>query len=332
VSFRHLIRLSDDTGLFEHAKLTEPRTEHGYCVDDVARGLLVAVREPQQTEELTGLARKYLRFVADAQVSDGRFHNRRGLDRSWQDEPNLEDCWGRALWGLGTTVARAPELADQAMAHFDISVSCRSPWPRAMAFAALGAAEVLLVRPEHMAARALLASAARLISSPGADPQWNWPEPRLQYANAVFPETLVAAGALLDDAGLLAEGLAMLGWLVDVETSHGHFSVTPVGGWTSGDSRPGFDQQSIEVAALADACARAFDGTGESGWQDGVLRAAAWFLGDNDAHIPLYDEVSGGGCDGLEQDGRNDNQGAESTLAMISTFQQAHRVLAAPVR
>jgi hypothetical protein len=328
VSFEHLYRLSDESGLFEHAKLIDPRTEHGYCVDDVARGLLVAAREPEPSARLMALARMYLRFVIDAQVSDGRFHNRRGIDLNWQDEANLEDCWGRALWGLGTAVARAPALAKQALVHFDISVGRRSPWSRAMAFAALGAAEVLALRPDHVGARALLGDAVKLIGSPGADPRWRWPEPRLRYANANLPETLIAAGSLLGDTQALADGLLMLGWLLEVETSGNHLSVTPVGGWAIGEPRPGFDQQPIEVAALADACAHAFKVTGDPRWKDGVLRSAAWFLGDNDVQIALHDPVSGGGCDGLERHGRNENQGAESTLAMISTFQEANRLLA----
>jgi hypothetical protein len=328
VSFEHLFRLSDESGLFEHAKLTEPRTEHGYCVDDVARGLLVAVREASPSGRLDELAQLYLSFVVAAQTADGRFHNRRGLDLGWEDQPNVEDCWGRALWGLGATVARAPALAASALTHFELGATQRSPWPRAMAFAALGAAEVLLVRPDHAGARALLADAAELVGRPGHDPQWCWPEPRLAYANAILPEVLLAAGSLLDDPPALADGLAMLAWLLDVETSGEHLSVTPADGWTTGEPRPGFDQQPIEVAALADACVRAFELTGDLRWRDGVRRAAGWFLGENDARTPLLDPVSGGGCDGLERNGRNENQGAESTLAMISTMQQAQRLLA----
>jgi hypothetical protein len=328
VSFEHLYRLSDEVGLFEHAKLTEPRHEHGYCVDDVARGLIVAVREPEPSDELTSTAHTYLRFVTDAQAADGRFHNRRGADATWQDEPNLEDCWGRAIWGLGTVVARAPALAERALAAFDLGVTLRSPWPRAMAFAALGAAEVLAARPEHLGARLLLADAVKLIGPAGTDRHWRWPEPRLHYANAALPETLIAAGVLLNNAQTLAEGLTMLTWLLEVETSNGRLSVAPVGGWAVGEARPGYDQQPIEVAALADACSRAYAVTGDSRWRDGVMRAAAWFLGENDAHVEMYDPVSAGGCDGLEVNGHNENQGAESTLAMLSTFQQANRVLA----
>jgi len=118
----------------------------------------------------------------------------------------------------------------------------------------------------------------------------------------------------------------MLGWLMEVETLDGHLSVTPVGGWVTGEPRPGFDQQPIEAAALADACWRAYAVTGDPRWQAGLLRCEAWFLGANDAGISLVDNITGGCCDGLHRTGRNENQGAESTLAMISTFQRCQLV------
>ena len=82
-----------------------------------------------------------------------------------------------------------------------------------------------------------------------------------------------------------------------------------------GDARPGFDQQPIEVSALADAAARAWALTGDLGWVACVEACVAWFAGDNDTGVELYDPVTGGGYDGLEWAGRNANQGAESTLA-----------------
>jgi len=194
-----------------------------------------------------------------------------------------------------------------------------------MAFAALGAAEVLAVIPDDTSSRTLLASAAATIGGRTGSASWPWPESRLTYANAVLPEALMAAGEHLHDGRALDDGLALLGWLLDLETSGSHLSVTPTGGWALGEARPGFDQQPIEVAALADACARAFRLTGDRRWARGVERAVGWFLGDNDAGTPLYDPLTGGGYDGLHVDGRNANQGAESTLAALATLQHVHQ-------
>ncbi|WP_330250385.1 glycosyltransferase [Nocardia sp. NBC_00565] len=331
ISYTHLFRLSDECGIFEHAKFTTPRTENGYCVDDVARALVVAVREPEPTEQLLDNIAVYLNFIVAALNEDGSCHNRRGTDRSWQDEPSLEDHWGRALWALGSVVARKPDLAQVALAHFTIGARRRSPFPRAMAFAALGAAEVLRVEPGNTEARELLASATAAIGPPTRRLDWRWPEPRLHYANAVLAEALLAVGTMLPGQGrVYADGLAMLRWLLEIETSGDHLSVTPVDGWTTGETRPGFDQQPIEVATLADACARAYDDTGDQHWKDAVLLCEAWFRGTNDVDTPLIDPASGGCCDGLEHTGRNENQGAESTLALISTQQQARRLTRTP--
>ena len=327
ISFKHLSQLSDDVGVFEHAELTEPRPEHGYCVDDVARALVVTTREPDPSPDILALSRVYLTFVADAQIRNGRFHNRRSADGGWTDQPGIGDWWGRALWGLGTAAARSPLYPAEALRLFEASADFRAPWSRALAFAALGAAEVLTVHTEHRSARALLENAARFISAPPISPEWPWPEPRLRYANAALPEVLIAAGSMLERPEWTALGLTMLRWFFGVETAGDHLSVVPTGGWSAGEPRPGFDQQPIEVAALSDACARAFGVTGDVAWQDAISLCAAWFEGANDAGVPLRDPVSGGGCDGLEPLGRNENQGAESTLALISTLQQSRRLL-----
>jgi hypothetical protein len=325
--------MTDDIGLLEHAQGTVPRYEHGYCVDDVARGLIVVCREPDaEAAGLEPVARRYFRFLARAQATGGTFRNRLGYDRHWEDEPGNHDHWGRALWGLGTAASRgsAADLRTQSMELFARGTRARSPWPHAMAFAALGAAEVLDAAPGHAGARALLADAVTVIGEPPQNSDWPWPAPRLSYGNASLAEAVIIAGAYLGRDAVLRRGLEMLEWLLSVETSSsGHLSVTPAGGWSAGEPRPAFDQQPIEVAALADACARAAVVTGESKWLAPVQQCVAWFLGDNDAQTPLLDEVSGGGCDGLTASGRNANQGAESTIAMISVLQHGRRLAAA---
>jgi hypothetical protein len=328
--FQHLLRLSDEVGLLEHAKGIVPRLQHGYCVDDVARGLVVVCREPSPALELIALARRYLDFLAQAQAPDGRLRNRLGYDRRWRDRPGTEDCWGRALWGLGTAAARGPDagIRAESRTQFECGAQARSPWPHAMAFAALGAAEILEAWPDHAGALGLLASAAAVIGEPPANAAWPWPFPRLSYANGSLAEAVIVAGSRLGDDPMLRNGLRMLEWLLECETRDGHLSVVPVGGWGPGEERPGFDQQPIEVAAIADACVRAASVTADPGWLSGVEMCVAWFLGDNDAKVPLLDEQSGGGCDGLGPSSRNRNQGAESTLAMISVMQQGCRLVA----
>jgi hypothetical protein len=329
--FDHLLAMTDDRGTFEHARFAEPRREHGYCTDDMARVLVVTTREPRSSPEVLDLARTSLRFLIDAQGPDGRYRNRLDQHGRWKDRPALEDCWGRSIWGLGTAASHSGDvwLRVAATVQFDRAVSQRSPYPRAMAFAAVGAAELLSAEPRHRGALRLLADAADAMALPRANPSWPWPGRRLRYANAVVPEAMIAAGAVLERPVLLRHGLELLAWLLDYETVRGHLSVTPVGGSGPGDKRPAFDQQPIEVAALADACARASSVDGDRRWIDGLRGAEAWFLGDNDGKHVMWDPDTGGGFDGLTPLGPNLNQGAESTLALLATMQHSQRLVTA---
>lgn len=326
-SFDHLLALTERYGTFEHADHRRPRREHGFCTDDAARVLLVASREPAPTPVIRRLARGAMRFVADAQGVDGRSRNRRTASGRWHGRRSVEDCWGRSLWGLGVAaLADRSSLGAEALSYFEHGAAQRSPWPRAMAFAAIGAASVLGVDPRHQPARRLLEDAVTVITAHHDGTTWRWPEPRLTYANAAVPDAMIAAGVALDRQELVDEGLELLTWLLDRETVDGHLSVTPAGGAGPADLGPRFDQQPIEVAAMADAAARAWSVTGASTWIDAVRMADAWFDGDNDSGVVMWDAESEGGYDGLEPGGRNANEGAESTIALISTRQQARLV------
>jgi hypothetical protein len=324
--------MSDAVGVFEHARYTAPRVEHGYCTDDVSRTLAVLVREPFPSARLQRLTETCLTFLERAQLPDGRFHNRLSAKTRRWSEIGSDDADGRALFGLGVASALPDRLGRRALSCFENAAGLDSPSPRANAWAVLGACAVLTVRPDNPMASALLDRARRRIGAVVPDLAWPWPEARLAYDNARLAEARIAAGVALGDPDLLDEGLSLLEWLVSIELLDDHFSFTPAGGRGPGELAPGFDQQPLEAGSMADACAAAFDATGDEYWADLTLLAAEWFLGDNDTGVPLFDHVSGGCCDGLMREGRNENQGAESTLALIGAFQQAGRVQAAARR
>lgn len=327
-SFDHIVSMSDRVGMFEHADHAQPRRSHGYCTDDMARLLVVISREPHPTRDLLDIGRTAYRFLADAQGVAGTVRNRRSVRGRWEGRRGVEDCWGRSVWAFGTAARSAPErwMRASALSCFERGIEQRSPWPRAMAFSAVGAAEVLAIDPEHGRARSLMADAVVTIGPLDTDADWPWPEPRLSYANAVLPEALIAAGQLLERPDVTNDGLTLLRWLLDRETVNAHLSPTPVAGSGLFDRAPAFDQQPIEVAAMADACARAAMVTGDAGWIRGIDLATRWFAGDNDAGSVMWDPDTGGGYDGLQPTGPNLNQGAESTLALISTLQHARRL------
>jgi hypothetical protein len=340
-SLRHLAHLTDDVGIFEHAHLDQRRVDLGYCTDDAGRllGLASTMAQDPDAHRLATVALEFLRRAHDG--DGGTFRLRLGADGQWTDDPASDDASGRALLGLGTAASAAPwpEVRSGALQLFDAAApEFRSVHTRAVAYAALGAVAVVGTMPGRPGAQRIVDDAAASLYAgldpgpgPAPGPTWPWPEPRLTYANALIPEACMAVGAVHGDPRLVAEALALLEWLVEHERRGRWFSFTPVGGQGPGEAKPGFDQQPIEAWAMADACARAYAHTGEDRWAAEVARAADWFSGDNDIGIAMFDPITEGGFDGLEAQGVNRNQGAESTLAFVATMAraQAPRLLGA---
>ncbi len=326
--FDHLLGLTDRRGTAEFGPPGQYGSEPGYRVDDAARVLVVATREPGPDPSLNGLAGVALRFLGEAQASTGGCRSRMDSSGEWVDEPSVADSWGLCLWALGTAAAHSNVAwaRQSAMNQFGHAAQQRSSGSRAMAFAAVGAAELMGFDAGHGAARDLLTDYAAAVWQPQGDVQWPWPEPRLTFANAILAEAMIAAGVALDDSILRRRGLEMLAWLLAKETGDGHLSPTPVAGRGPGDDQPAFEQHPLEAATIADACARAAGIDPDPIWRNGIHMAAGWFLGANDVGEPMWDPSTGAGYDGLTADGVDVDQCAESTLAVISTLQQAQRL------
>ena len=323
--FTHLASLTTSRGLFEHALLNEARQEHGYCVDDVSRAFILMCRQPQPDAEIRAFQNIYLDFILAGIAEDGQSRNRMNIHGLWTDLPTTQDCWGRATWacGVGAVHGADLEMRTRSLQGFRTLTQALTSDRMALAFAALGAGEVLISDPTEQSAREILLL-AELHLLPGAGSgKWLWPEPRLRYGNGSVVEAVLLAGWALRDMALLDKGLAMLKFLLSLETREGHFSVTPSGGRGPHEAGPAFDQQPLEVSAIADACARAWEFSGNPRWLIEVERAWEWFLGSNDLGVQMFDSETGGGYDGLTPSGPNLNQGAESTIAMLSTAQRA---------
>lgn len=324
-NYAHLLSLSGPFGTFEHAEFAAPRPEHGYCTDDVARVLLVLARERAPSDDLRQLARTSLHFLRSAQVGNGTIRNRRNANGVFVGRGTNHDCWGRAMWALGAAAVTGHDetMRREALEIFNRSSTVVSPWPRASAFAVLGAAEVLTTWPAHEAALRVMQNALLVLDRPSLSPQWNWPEERLTYANPLLADALVAAGASLDIPLLVKQGLEQLRWLAERWTKSGHLSVVAARGESAGEHVVDFDQQPIEVAAFSEACVRAYALSGDEFWRRAQAMATKWFLGENDGGAVMFVESTGGGYDGLIATGVNLNQGAESTLALLATLQDA---------
>ncbi|MGC6329631.1 glycosyltransferase family 4 protein [Rhizorhabdus sp. FW153] len=320
-------RMTDGTGMLQHGVHSVPDRNHGYCIDDNARALILMCRLGPEMEAATGpLASTYAAFINHGWNPDrGRFRNFMNYDRSWCETEGSEDSNGRTLWALGCAAAHASdagirgwaaEMFDRAAPLADALIS-----PRASAFAALGAAHRLEQCPDHAIARAMLEQSIDMLKRllvASRRPDWAWFETVLAYDNARLPEALLRAGRLLNDREAIEVGLETLTWIADIQTNPAG-AFRPIG--TDSFQRPyaaplPFDQQPLEAQAMIDACTAAMAVGDDPTWLDQAWRAYGWFLGDNDLGLPLAEGTDGGCHDGLMPHGVNRNQGAESILAL----------------
>ena len=329
INLSHLKTLTDDTGLLQHAKYTTPNLHHGYCVDDNGRALIAVTKyySLRKDKGVLPLIQKYLAFLFYAfNQENGRFRNFMSYDRRWLELAGSEDSHGRALWGLGVTVKEAPDnsIRNMAMRLFIDALPTVEHFssPRAWGYTVLGLQAYLSIYGGDVSARKIRDDLARKIYQlfkNNASEDWTWCENTATYANAILPHALIIAGKWIPDQEMYDTGIKSLKWLLKVQTApDGHLSIIGNNGWLDiNGNRSMFDQQPIEVKCLINACLDVYIATGDKKWFEESERCLSWFLGQNDLQLPVCDYKTGGCGDGLERQGINSNQGAESTLAWI---------------
>jgi glycosyltransferase involved in cell wall biosynthesis len=326
----HLYHMTDSTGIFQHASLTAPNPSEGYCTDDNARALILAVllgqleEAPKRVRALATTYAAFLDYAFDPKTS--RFHNFLGIDRRWLDQQGSEDCHGRAIWALGTAVGRSPHWSSQTMAEqlFAQALPAVTGFtsPRAWAFSLIGIHEYLRrMSGDRLAKhfREELTGRLMTIFDQVAEPGWTWFEEGLTYDNAKLAHALIVSGRATGQKSMSERGLQALRWLVGVQTSQ-RGRLRPIGSngfYKRSGVRAEFDQQPIEAQTTVSACLEAYRATADPWWYEQAQRAFDWFLGWNDLGLELYAHQTGGCRDGLHADRGNENQGAESTLAFL---------------
>ena len=326
----HLYRMTDSTGIFQHASFTAPNLAEGYCTDDNARALILAVLLGQLEEapqRVQGLATTYAAFLDHAfDPKTTRFHNFLSADRRWLDERGSEDSHGRAIWALGTAVGRSrqsgsEETSAQLFAQALPAVA-EFTSPRAWAFSLIGIHEYLRqMKSDRQAKRVRKELTERLVAifDKVAEPGWTWFEQSLTYDNAKLAHALIVSGRAMRQKNVYERGIQSLRWLVGVQTSQ-YGQLRPIGSngfYKRNGARAKFDQQPIEAQTTVSACLEAYRATADPWWHRQAQRAFDWFLGSNDLGLELYARQNGGCRDGLHPDRGNQNQGAESTLAFL---------------
>ena len=332
VRLNHLQRMTDTTGIVEHAVFAIPNYPEGYSTDDNARALIVCILleefEGSMPKEAADLASRYLAFLWFAfDTISKRFRNCLSYERQWQEAEGSEDSHGRAIWALGTVLGRSadPGLRGAAGRLFELALPAAVEFksPRACAFSLLGFQEYLDSFPGDRAVlNACDVLANRLLKSyeTHKESDWKWFEDGLSYSNARLSQALIRVGLRNSDNEMVAVGVESLEWLSSLQSCEikGHF--VPIGSqgfYSKGAPKARFDQQPVEASAVISACLQAYRATGDAKWKKQAWLTFNWFLGDNDLQIALYDSATGGCRDGLHPDRANENQGAESTVSFL---------------
>jgi glycosyltransferase involved in cell wall biosynthesis len=332
----HLLRMTDDTGMLQHAIFSVPNSSEGYTTDDNARALIVSTfmersAERSGVQECSRLSHRYLAFLWLAfQCDIGRFKNFLGYDRKWLEKVGSEDSHGRALWALGNVLGHSQDagLRGAAGRLFESAVPAVHTFssPRAWAFCILGMQAYLDWFPGDrtiQGARNTLANRLLDIYQQSYSKTWQWFEKSLSYSNARLSQALILAGGRSGNQRMMEAGLVSLRWLVAEQHRGDEEVFVPIGCsgfYTEGKEKARFDQQPVEACAMISACLEAYRLTGEEFWCEEARGIFGWFLGKNDLQVPLYDAATGGCRDGLHPDRVNENQGAESTLSFLTAL------------
>ncbi len=328
--FEHLLQMTDSTGVIQHATYTIPNFQEGYCLDDNARALVLAVLLEElgiESLEIQRAATTYAAFLNYAfDAPSGRFRNFLSFDRHWLEDAGSDDSVGRAAWAIGACIGRTRRRAFHSWAaqllEPAVNAVMQTSSPRAWAFALIGIHEYLRrmsgdrLMNQH---RDTLTSRLLELYEQNASDDWPWFEPMAAYDNAKLPHALILSGRWTNNAQATEVGLRTLRWLADVQrVPAGHFR--PIGSegfFSSGQPPAQFDQQPLEAHSMVSAAIEAYRATNDSFWMEQARLAFEWFTGRNDLGLPVCDASTGACCDGLHADRVNQNQGAESTLAYL---------------
>lgn len=352
IKLDYLKLLTDDVGIIQHSNLGVPARHYGYSTDDVGRGLVALIQlidSQRKADELWKLITTYMSFLEHAQTNTGHFHNFMSYKREFLDEKGSEDTLGRAIYGLGYVVS-CPYLSKNIRTLAHTLLSRAKPemeqlhYSRAKAYTICGLYEMLRTgvnRDEFESIFTSRRDAVKSVNSlvdkdifesifisyanslvdlydTNSREDWNWFEPTITYSNAKLSEALLLAYNYTKDRTYRKVGLSTLDFLTEIQWNGDFFDIIGNNGWYSySGKKPIFDQQPIEAGYLTQAYVSAYEIVRDRKYLELAKYSFEYFLGRNRLRTPIYDYVTGAVCDGLNPDGINCNQGAESIVCFI---------------
>jgi len=331
IKLEHLAKLTDNFGIIQFAKLTEPDLSSGYTLDDNARALVVTTLHYKKfkTNSALKLASIYLNFLYRVAKPDGHFDNyvnaNRVIDEQKNLQENLEDANARGLYALAqVSITKQIPKRFRKQAHSLFEQSFRKniafSSPRAIAFY-IKALNCLLSKWKEPQALAVLRSCCEQLMAlhkKSHSPDWEWFEPYLTYSNAILPEALLLGYKITGERRYLEVAGKTLNFLIEHTFKDNMYIPVGQSGWfLKGGTRQYFDQQPEDAAATVEALNVMFQITNSKHYKELANIAFNWFLGDNVLGQVVYDRTTGGCHDGIGEKFINLNQGAESTISYL---------------
>ncbi len=318
---QHIFRMTDDTGMLQHAKYGVPDPTKGYTTDDNARALIMAVLlyEQRPVKRYENLIYRYTSFLLNAQNEDGWFKNFMGYDRRFAEERGSEDCFGRCLWALGFTISNqhvpvnirrvAKYILGKSLPNCDKLLSLRGK-----AYSIIGLSFL-----DDDQARGIISNLAASLAEEyykHCRENWKWFEDVLTYSNAVLPWAMLAAFQTTQEESFKDIGLESLEFLEKQTFKKGYFKPIGCNGWFKKGSNPAeFDEQPVEACEMLLAYLKAYEITEKDEYLEKAKKCCRWYTGYNSKGVSLIDPETGGCYDGITREGVNLNQGAESLIS-----------------
>ena len=329
-SMKQIKRLTDDTGIIQHAIFGIPNLKEGYCLCDNSRALLLALMayRIKKDESSLKLIPTYLSFILYMQNDDGNFKNYLSFSREYLEEVGSEDSFGRTIWAVGYLFNYPPNnsyrqigqlIFDKAKPHFDNLQSIRS-----IANTIIGISYYLRNKMSDDAMiEKLRGLTYKLIDHYNINNHdgWHWYEALLAYDNAILPLAMLHATSILNEDKINKIAFESMNFLVKNTMSNDYLSIIGNEEWFMKDGeRSVYAQQPVDAMGMVLMFRQAYNITGDRSYLTKLFKSFKWFLGENDLRMSLYNHDTQGCCDGIESYGINQNQGAESTIAYLVSY------------
>lgn len=327
----HIFHMTDDTGMFQHSVYGVPNLSKGYTSDDNARALIMAVKlyDQYHIKKFERLIYKYASFLNHAQNAGGTFRNFMGYNREFLEEEGSEDCFGRCLWALCYTFSASStpqnvkktvwKLIKQAMPNCPKIIS-----PRAKAYVIIGLSYIEGEKSSYYISK--LATSLLNQYDIYKDDEWNWFEDSMTYCNAVLPLAMLTAYRVTKKDRYQQIGFESLKFLESKTFQKGYFKPIGCKGWLDKENEPAnFDEQPVEACETALAFIEAYEISGDKIFLDRANTCVSWYYGNNSKNLSLIDDETGGCYDGIERDGLNLNQGAESLISFWIAYLEINK-------